>query len=122
MPTNRVLPVDRVLRDGSWFSRLHATTDRARQDPVTVRILAYRFEHAGRAAADHRLVTSLLAAGRFPARQLATLYQERWKVESVLAELKTCRRGAHAVLSSKTPDGAAADLGPPAGPPVPCAS
>ncbi|WP_394427120.1 IS4 family transposase [Streptomyces sp. SGAir0957] len=77
VPANRVLPADRVLRDGSWLSRIHATTDPAKQDPVTVRVLAYRLDYAGPAADDYRLVTSLLDARRFPARQLAALYQER---------------------------------------------
>lgn len=105
VPANRVLPVDRVLRDGSWISRIHASTDPAHDDPVTVRVLAYQLGHAGRAVTGYRLVTSLLDARRHPARQLAALYQERWEAESVFAELKTRQRGAHIVLSSKTPDG-----------------
>ncbi|MGW9137479.1 transposase [Streptomyces sp. NPDC055681] len=36
---------------------------------------------------------------------LAALYRERWEIESVFAEIKTCQRGAKVVLSSKTPDG-----------------
>jgi hypothetical protein len=40
-----------------------------------------------------------------PARQLAALYRERRKIESVIAELKTHQRGAKVVLSSTTPDG-----------------
>lgn len=50
-------------------------------------------------------MTTLLDARRYPARQLAALYQERWEVEAVFAELKTHQRGARTVLSSKTPDG-----------------
>ncbi|MFF3412999.1 transposase, partial [Streptomyces sp. NPDC002742] len=49
--------------------------------------------------------TSLLDARRYPARQLAALYRERWEIESVFAEIKTHQRGARVVLSSKTPDG-----------------
>ncbi|MFF6845174.1 transposase [Streptomyces antimycoticus] len=44
-------------------------------------------------------------ARRYPARQLAALYCERWEVESVFTEIKTHQRGARVVLSSKTPDG-----------------
>ncbi|MER5539953.1 hypothetical protein [Streptomyces mirabilis] len=29
VPANRILPVDRMLRDGSWISRIHAHTDPA---------------------------------------------------------------------------------------------
>nr|WP_168504108.1 transposase [Streptomyces sp. S1D4-11]QIY92979.1 transposase [Streptomyces sp. S1D4-11] len=54
---------------------------------------------------DYRLVTSLLDARRYPARQLAALHRERWEIESVFAEIKTQQRGARVVLSSKTPAG-----------------
>ncbi|MER5452656.1 hypothetical protein ABT065_44765 [Streptomyces sp. NPDC002764] len=50
-------------------------------------------------------MTTLLDARRYPARQLAALYQECWEAEAVFAELKTHQRGAHVVLTSKTPDG-----------------
>ena len=105
VPANRILPVDRQLRDGSWISRIHAQTDRAHTDPVAVRVVAYQLGGTGREGEDYRLVTSLLDARRYPARQLAALYQERWEVETVFAELKTHQRGARVVLSSKTPDG-----------------
>ncbi|WP_245970270.1 hypothetical protein [Streptomyces rishiriensis] len=50
-------------------------------------------------------MTSLLDARRYPARQPAALYHERYEAEAVFAELKTHQRGARTVLSSKTPDG-----------------
>lgn len=105
VPANRVLPVDKRLRDGSWLSRMHACTDPAHADPVTVRVLAYQLIGTGQAVEGYRLVTTLLDARRYPARQLSALYHERWEVEAVFAELKTQQRGAHVVLSSKTPDG-----------------
>ncbi|WP_260690778.1 transposase [Streptomyces sp. RLB3-5] len=105
VPANRVLPVDRMLRDGSWLSRIHAAGDRTHTDPVTVRVVAYQLHGTGRAAEDYRLVTTLSDARRYPARQLAALYQERWEAEAVFAELKTHQRGGRTVLSSKTPDG-----------------
>jgi hypothetical protein len=107
VPANRVLPVRRLLRDGSWLSHIHAGTDGAKRDPVEVRVLAYQLKDTAdtAAAGDYRLVTSLLDACRYPARQLAALYRERWEIESVFAEIKTQQRGARVVLSSKTPDG-----------------
>ncbi|MEV5281875.1 IS4 family transposase [Streptomyces sp. NPDC052811] len=107
VPANRVLPVRKLFRDGSWLSDIHAGTDPAKRDPVQVRVIAYQLKDAGGAAAeaDYRLVTTLLDARRYPARQLAALYRERWEIESVFAEIKTCQRGAKVVLSSKTPDG-----------------
>ncbi|MFF5279967.1 IS4 family transposase, partial [Streptomyces sp. NPDC000133] len=107
VPANRVLPVRKLLRDGSWLSDIHAGTDPAKRDPVQVRVLAYQLKDTGSAAGpdDYRLVTTLLDPRRYPARQLAALYRERWEIESVFAEIKTCQRGAKVVLSSKTPDG-----------------
>ncbi len=107
VPANRIMPVRTPLRDGSWLSDIHAGTDRAKRDPVQGRVLAYQLKDAGPAAAagDYRLVTTLLDPRRYPARQLAALYRERWETEAVFAELKTYQRGAKVVLSSKTPDG-----------------
>ncbi|MET9040366.1 IS4 family transposase [Streptomyces mirabilis] len=102
VPANRILSVDKRLRDGSWLSHIHASTDPARRDPVEVRVLAYQLKDT---ADGYRLVTSLLDARRYPARQLAALYRERWEIESVFAEIKTHQRGAGVVLSSKTPEG-----------------
>ncbi|XER99890.1 transposase [Streptomyces sp. S1D4-11] len=86
---------------------IHASTDPARRDPVEVSVLAYQLKDTagGAAADDYRLVTNLLDARRYPARQLAALYRERWEIESVFAEIKTHQRGAGVVLSSKTPEG-----------------
>lgn len=107
VPANRVLPVIKQFRDGSWLSQIRASSGPARHEPVVVRVLAYQLEdRVGDGAADgYRLVTTLLDARRYPARQLAALYRERWEVESVFAEIKTHQRGARVVLSSKTPDG-----------------
>ncbi|MEU8952542.1 IS4 family transposase [Streptomyces sp. NPDC048489] len=107
VPANRVLPVNKLLRDGSWLSTIHATTDPGRRDPVQVRVLAYQLKAPAKdtMADNYRLVTTLLDPRRHPARQLAALYRERWEIESVFAEIKTFQRGAKVVLSSKTPDG-----------------
>ncbi|MEV8527154.1 IS4 family transposase [Streptomyces sp. NPDC052000] len=107
VPANRVLPVRKLLRDGSWLSDIYAGTDPAKRDPVRVCVLAYQLKDTASAAAlsAYRPVTTLLGPRRHPARQLAALYRERWEIESVFAEIKTCQRGPKVVLSSKTPDG-----------------
>ncbi|MFG2590397.1 transposase [Streptomyces sp. NPDC048438] len=64
------------------------------------------------AAGDYRLVTTLLDPRRYPARQLAAFYRERWKIECVCAELKTHQRGAKVVLGSKTPAASSNRSGP----------
>lgn len=68
-------------------------------------MVAYQLHGTGRTAEDYRLLTTLTDARRYPARQLAALYHERWEAEAVFAELKAHQRGARVVLTSKTPDG-----------------
>ncbi|WP_159033165.1 transposase [Streptomyces fodineus] len=64
-------------------------------------------------------MTTLLDARRYPARQLAALYYERWEAEAVFAELKTHQRGRpHRVEQQDPRRRLTADLGAPAGPPL----
>jgi hypothetical protein len=102
------LPVDQVLWDGSWLSRLYAATDRRKRDPVVVRVVEYAICDPGRPQAKgvtYRLLTTILDPTLAPAAELAALYHERWEVEGALDELKTHQRGAQVVLRSKHPKG-----------------
>ena len=100
------LPVDQVLADGSWLSRLYAGTDRQRRHPITVRVLEYTLSDPGRRTSTdrYRLVTTILDPAMAPAHELAALYTERWEIETALAELKTTQRGPKQVLRSKSPE------------------
>jgi hypothetical protein len=42
------LPVDQVLSDGSWLSRLYAASDRRKRDPIVVRVVEYAICDPGR--------------------------------------------------------------------------
>ncbi|WP_250291742.1 transposase [Streptomyces atroolivaceus] len=114
VPANRVLPVHKLFRDGSWLSDIHAGTDRAKRDPVRVRVLAYQLKDAGPAAAagDYRLVTTLLDPRRYPARQLAAFYRERWEIQSVFAELKTHQRARRSSSAARHPTASSNRSGP----------
>lgn len=107
--TGHALPVDRVLADGSWLSRLDAGGHRRRdpRGPVSVRVLDYTIDDPGRPGhcQRYRLVTSILDPAQAPAAELAALYHQRWELEGALDELKTHQRGPRAVLRSKTPQG-----------------
>jgi hypothetical protein len=100
------LPVDQVLSDGSWLSRLYAASDRQRRQPITVRVIDYTLTDPGRRTSTdrYRLVTTILDPAMAPAAELAALYTERWEVETALAELKTTQRGPKQVLRSKRPE------------------
>ena len=104
--TAPTLPVDQVLSDGSWLSRLSAGTDRQRRHPIRVRVIEYTLSDPGRRTSvdRYRLVTTILDPDLAPAHELAALYTERWEVETALGELKTTQRGPRQVLRSKSPE------------------
>jgi hypothetical protein len=86
---------------------MYAAGDRpARRRPVPVRVVAYDLDDPQQQdAGGYRLVTDLLDHERYPARELAALYPQRWEEETALGELKTHQRGPGVVLTSKTPEG-----------------
>jgi hypothetical protein len=100
------LPVDQVLSDGSWLSRLYAGSDRRKRHPITVRVIEYTLSDPGRRTSvdRYRLVTTICDPDLAPASELAALYTERWEIETALAELKTTQRGPKQVLRSKSPE------------------
>jgi hypothetical protein len=83
------LPVDQVLADGSWLSRLYAASDRRRRHPITVRVIEYTLRDPGRRTSvdRYRLVTTILDPEAAPAHELAALYTERWEIEMVFPQL-----------------------------------
>jgi len=107
--TAPTLPVDQVLSDGSWRSRLGVVSDRSharRGEPITVRVIEYTLSDPGRRTSvdRYRLVTTILDPELAPAAELAALYTERWEVETALGELKTTQRGRRQMLRSKSPE------------------
>ena len=107
VPANRILAVEQALPDGSWWSSIYAAGDRpARRRPVRVRVIAYDLDDPHRPGeGGYRLVTDLLDHERYPARELAGLYPQRWEEETTLDQLTTHQRGPGVVLTSKTPEG-----------------
>ena len=103
---NARLEVDRHLPDGSYLSRIYASTsDRRKQrQALVVRAIDYRLHDVPEAEPVYRLITTILDPQQAPAQELAALYHERWEIETALDELKTHLRGAQIVLRSKTPE------------------
>jgi hypothetical protein len=100
-----VLAVDEVLADGSYRSRIHASTDRRRAEPIEVRVVEYELADPALGGERYRLATTLLDPEAAPAAELAAAYPERWEFETALDELKTHQRGPRVVLRSKSPEG-----------------
>ena len=102
---NARLDVEKRLPDGSYLSRIYASTkDRRKRNGILVRVIEYRLKDVPDAESLYRLITTILDHEQAPAKELAALYHERWEIETTLDELKTHLRGAQIVLRSKTPE------------------
>ena len=103
---NARLEVDQRLPDGSYLSRIYASTSdrRNQRNGIVVRVIEYRLRDVKDAEPIYRVITTILDPIRAPAKELAALYHERWEIETALDELKTHLRGAQIVLRSKTPE------------------
>lgn len=101
----RLLPVEQLLPDGSYLSRIEPTgvgQAAAAAQALQVRVIEYQLPGVPDAAPRYRLMTSLLDPFQAPALELAALYHQRWQVEAVFDELKTHLRQSRRVLRSKT--------------------
>jgi hypothetical protein len=105
VPSVYTLPVLERFADGSYRSALRANSACTSPDrtPQAVRVITYTVPGGPTPSRRYRLVTTLLSPDQAPATELATLYHERWEIESAFDELKTHLRGARRVLRSKTP-------------------
>ena len=107
---NRNLPVIKALSDGSYLSTVYPAgtlSKKKRQDSaagIVVRVIDYALPNAVAAESRYRLLTTLLDETKAPARELATLYHQRWEVEAVFDELKVHLLQKRRVLRSKTAD------------------
>ena len=66
--------------------------------------MEYTLKGHQNAEAIYRLATTILDPNQAPAKELAALYHERWRIGSAFEELKTHLRGRQVVLRSRTPD------------------
>lgn len=103
---NARLDVEKRLADGSYLSRIYASTSdrRNERNGIVVRVIDYRLKDVPGSEELYRLITTILDTHQAPAQELAALYHERWEIETALDELKTHLRGAQIVLRSKTPE------------------
>ena len=104
--SNQRLPREQEMADGSYLSTIYKNEQdrRKKRNGVKVRVIEYRLEGLPNAEPIYRLVTNILEPADAPAEELAALYQRRWKIESMLDEVKTHLREDRKVLRSKTPN------------------
>lgn len=110
---NLVFAKLKVLRDGSYLTKLYPSAKHRRkdQDGIAVRIIEYTLTDKSRSGSGqpHRLLTTLLDAKLDPAQRLIELYHERWEEELAIDELKTHQR-QRPVLRSQTPAGVVQEI------------
>ena len=105
--SNRLLPLHRMLEDGSYLSAIYPTgvsRAEATVQAIVVRVVEYALPGLDDAQPRYRLLTTLLDPIAAPALELAAVYHQRWEIESVFDELKTHLIHSRRVLRSKTPD------------------
>lgn len=93
------------LPDGSYLTKIYPSV-KARQkdiDGIPARLIEFAIDMP-KGTEHYRLLCSIMDHRKAPAIQLAHLYNRRWTIESVFAELKTALRGRGMVLRAKTPD------------------
>ncbi len=100
---NAQLDAERRLPDGSYLSRLYASTaDRRHQhNGIAVRVIDYRLKDVPGAEPIYRLITTLLDPAPAPAKELAALYHERWEIETALDELNTICAGLRSCCAAR---------------------
>jgi len=114
---NAVFAVEERLPDGSYLSLAYPNPNSRRDGThvgVPVRIIDYELDADGDARTEgrerYRLITSILDHRAAPARELAALYTERWRVELSIREAKITQGRPGKVLRSRKPDGVLQEL------------
>lgn len=112
------LPVLQTLPDGSYLSKVYPNAGARDKDEggIMVRVICYTHNDPRRVncGKEHRLLTSLLDATKYPAKELIQLYHERWEIEITWDEQKTHQApkqaGKPAQLRSQTPAGVVQEM------------
>jgi hypothetical protein len=105
-------PVTRLV-DGSQLVWIYRDQRHQRGERMLVRVISYTFSDPripGAGEQVYRLVTTLLDPFLYPAKELAVLYHERWRVEVVIDETRTHLRLSARTLRSLTPDGVVQEI------------
>lgn len=105
--TSQLKPVASLV-DGSSLSTLYEDQEHHSGRQMLVRVISYTFTDPripGAGEQVYRLVTTLLDPFRFPAKDLAVLYHERWHCEVVIGETRTTMRLSARTLRSLTAQG-----------------
>lgn len=104
------LPVEQVLPDGTYLSRVRPKGAPPTDPGIVVRVIRYCWTEANGTAHESRLVTSSLDATTEPAAELVELYHTRWEQELAFGEVKTQLGGRVTHIRACDPLRAVAEL------------
>lgn len=108
---NTVMTVIRRLGKGDDLVELEISAEARRNDPtLPERWIARAVRYQRRGFKPQLLLTSLIDRARYPARELAALYHERWELELGFDEVKTEILERQETLRSRSPRGVAQEL------------
>jgi hypothetical protein len=93
-------PVER-LSDGSYIAEVNPPK-KSSQASFRLRAVEYTLPGSDEV---YRLVTTIMGHRRAPAKDLATLYHERWDIEGFLKQIKSVQLNSEKIFRSKSPDG-----------------
>jgi hypothetical protein len=109
LKSNMIFEPIQTLADGSFLAKLYPSPYARRKDQggILVRIIEYTITNPllPGFGEKHRLITSLLDAGLYSAKELIVLYHERWEIELEFDEVKTHMIDKTPTLRSRTPLG-----------------
>ena len=99
------LPVEKVLLDGSYLSRVYPRRGKNKKGrAIVVRVIRYQWTDEQGKLQQARLVTSLGDAQVHPAAALVQLYHRRWEHELVFKEIKSQLAGRPMQIRAKDPE------------------
>lgn len=114
VPSHLTLKPVQTYADGSFAAYLTPSPYHRRKSGLRrlVRVIQYTIKDPALPGygETHRLITTLLDAARYPARDLACAYHERWEIELVIDEIDTHQRLAGRPLRSLKPVGVIQEL------------
>lgn len=105
MSSNLILRPAERLADGSYIAEV-IPPKKSGAAPFRVRVIEYKLSDAQDGKDElYRLVTTILDPEQAPAKDLATLYHERWDIEGFFKQIKSVQLNADRIFRSKSPDG-----------------
>lgn len=109
LKSNMIFRPIQTLSDGSFLAKLYPSPYARKKEEggILVRMIEYTITNPllPGFGEKHRMVTSLLDAELYPAKELIVLYHERWEIEIEFDEIKTHMINKTPTLRSKTPLG-----------------